>query len=139
MSRYGTLRDFEANKETSALNIEQNEEETNPPTNKFGYILPLALIALVCVLGYTTINTAPSSNALISKEDISLSKLTKETKAKTHSNPNIVFIIADDLGFNSIGYQSFDLEGLSPTLTNMLKDGIYLENFYTQEVCTPCK
>jgi amino acid permease len=139
MSSYGSLRDFEANGEISALNIEQKEEGKVPSTYKFGYVLPLALIALVCVLGYTTINTTPSSNALMNNEKMESAKSPNAIKAKTHSNPNIVFILADDLGYNSIGYQAFDLDGLSTTLTSMMKDGIYLENFYAQEECTPCK
>jgi arylsulfatase A-like enzyme len=60
-------------------------------------------------------------------------------QAPSSSRPNIVFIVADDLGYSSIGYESYDLEGYAPFLTSLLKQGINLENYYTQETCTPSR
>jgi hypothetical protein len=51
--------------------------------------------------------------------------------------PHIIFILADDLGWNSIGYYDYDLSFATPHLTALAKDGIILANYYSQEVCTP--
>ena len=53
--------------------------------------------------------------------------------------PNIVFILADDLGWNSIGYQDYDLSFATPHLTSLARDGLILSNYYSQEVCTPAR
>ena len=44
--------------------------------------------------------------------------------------PHIVYILADDLGWNDIGYQSTDLSGFSPTLDDLAAKGVELSNFY---------
>jgi arylsulfatase A-like enzyme len=55
------------------------------------------------------------------------------------AKPNIVFILADDLGYSSIGYEEFDLSFVSPFLTSMAKNGILMTNYYGQEICTPSR
>lgn len=57
----------------------------------------------------------------------------------TVSKPNIVFILADDLGWNSIGYENFDLHFTTPFLDTLAKQGIIFNNYYSQEVCTPAR
>jgi arylsulfatase A-like enzyme len=51
----------------------------------------------------------------------------------------IVFILADDLGWNSIGYEDFDMSFATPTLTSMSSKGIIMDSYYAQEVCTPSR
>jgi len=54
--------------------------------------------------------------------------------------PNFVFIVADDLGYNSLGYDDDnDLDFATPFMTKMAKEGIILTNYYSQEVCTPAR
>jgi hypothetical protein len=53
------------------------------------------------------------------------------------SKPNLIFIYLDDMGFGSIGYDQYDLEGISPFITSLMKDGVLLTNYYGQEECTP--
>ena len=53
--------------------------------------------------------------------------------------PNVVFILADDLGWNSLGHEDYDLDFTTPTLTAMSSQGIMMENYYAQEVCTPAR
>lgn len=52
---------------------------------------------------------------------------------------NIVVIMADDLGWNDIGYASTDLYGMTPTLDSMAKAGIKLSSYYSQHQCTPAR
>eukprot|EP01035_Chromulina_nebulosa_P034545 gene34545-46357_t len=53
--------------------------------------------------------------------------------------PNFIFILADDLGANSVGYEAYDLESVTPYLTSLAKDGIVMSNYYAQEICTPSR
>lgn len=55
------------------------------------------------------------------------------------SSPHVIFILADDLGWNSIGYEDYDLSFATPFLTSIAKQGIIMNNYYAQEVCTPAR
>jgi len=51
--------------------------------------------------------------------------------------PNIVFIIADDMGFADMG--SFGSEINTPNLDSLAKDGVRFTNFYTHASCSPTR
>ena len=51
--------------------------------------------------------------------------------------PNIVFILADDLGFNDIGYHNSEIKTL--VLDKLAQEGVTLENYYVQPICTPTR
>lgn len=53
--------------------------------------------------------------------------------------PHILILLADDLGWNSIGYENYDLDFVTPTLTSLAQEGVILNHFYGQEVCTPSR
>ena len=69
----------------------------------------------------------------------SVSELTPFEKYEHSSYPNIVFIIADDLGWNSIGYRSYDMQGITPKLDELANGGIVINTYYSQELCTPAR
>jgi arylsulfatase len=51
--------------------------------------------------------------------------------------PNIVFIIADDMGFADMG--AFGSEIRTPNLDSLAKDGVRFTNFYTHASCSPTR
>ncbi|XP_059202496.1 arylsulfatase I [Centropristis striata] len=51
--------------------------------------------------------------------------------------PHIIFIMTDDQGFNDIGYHSSDIR--TPALDKLAADGVKLENYYIQPICTPSR
>jgi len=53
------------------------------------------------------------------------------------SRPNIVYIIADDLGWADVGFHGSDIK--SPSLDKLAQDGVRLEQFYVQPMCTPTR
>ena len=55
------------------------------------------------------------------------------------SLPNFVMIVADDLGWNSLGYNDEEVAFATPILTNLARKGITMGNFYAQEVCSPSR
>ena len=60
---------------------------------------------------------------------------------ETPRRPNIVFILADDLGYNDIGYHA--INGMSavktPHLDTLANEGVKLENYYVQPICSPSR
>lgn len=51
--------------------------------------------------------------------------------------PNIVFIMADDLGNADLGYRGGEMK--TPNIDKLAKDGVRLESFYGEPVCTPSR
>ena len=56
---------------------------------------------------------------------------------KVKQPPNIVFIFADDYGYNDIGYHGSEIK--TPHLDKLAKEGVILENYYVQPICTPTR
>ncbi len=52
-----------------------------------------------------------------------------------------MFVLADDLGYNDIGYHA--INGLSavrtPHLDALAAEGVKLENYYVQPICSPSR
>ncbi|XP_059201254.1 arylsulfatase I-like [Centropristis striata] len=60
-----------------------------------------------------------------------------ETEQKKKNQPHIIFILTDDQGFNDIGYHNPTLK--TPTLDKLAAEGVTLENYYVQPICTPSR
>ena len=55
-----------------------------------------------------------------------------------NSAPNILFILADDLGWEDIGLRN-DNEIKTPNIDSIYSNGISLENYYVQPTCSPTR
>src|SRR6516164_9554432 len=53
------------------------------------------------------------------------------------AKPNILFIVADDLGWKDVGFHGSDIK--TPTLDKLAATGVKLEQFYVQPMCTPTR
>tara|TARA_R110002049_G_scaffold76250_4_gene196107 strand:- start:33650 stop:35056 length:1407 start_codon:yes stop_codon:yes gene_type:complete len=85
---------------------------------------------IVSVFLLTTLVYCGSSNGKQSKSsDIS--------KAATEKKPNIVVILADDLGYGDVGYHGSDIQ--TPNIDKLAKEGIKLESFYVAPMCSPTR
>lgn len=60
-----------------------------------------------------------------------------EVKNDTVERPNILLIVADDLGYSDIG--SFGGEISTPTLDSLAKEGLQLTNFHVLPSCSPTR
>lgn len=55
-----------------------------------------------------------------------------------NSKPNVIIFLADDLGWNDIGFHgSHHLK--TPNIDTMASDGILLNRYYTQPLCSPSR
>jgi hypothetical protein len=80
--------------------------------------------AVVCALAVTTL-VVPSHFKL------TRSNLAQEELSR--SAPNIIFILADDLGYGSL------TSDVAPFLSSLRDSGVNIENYYSQQSCTPAR
>lgn len=59
------------------------------------------------------------------------------TKSANYSQPNIVIMMADDLGWADVGYRGSDIQ--TPNLDRLAAEGVRLEQFYSMPICTPTR
>ena len=52
-------------------------------------------------------------------------------------SPHFVFILADDLGWNDVGYHGSDIN--TPTIDRLAAAGVKLERHYVQSICSPSR
>ncbi|RUS76955.1 hypothetical protein EGW08_015275 [Elysia chlorotica] len=56
---------------------------------------------------------------------------------KPQRQPHIVFVLADDYGHSDIGYRGSWIR--TPVLDRLAAEGVKLENYYVQPICTPTR
>ena len=62
---------------------------------------------------------------------------TAPTGRLARGRPNIVFIMADDLGWGDVGYHAADIA--TPNIDRLAGKGVRLEQHYVQPMCTPTR
>ncbi|KAI1898478.1 hypothetical protein AGOR_G00072760 [Albula goreensis] len=60
-----------------------------------------------------------------------------ESRLTPRQPPHIIFILTDDQGFHDIGYHGSDIR--TPALDKLAAEGVKLENYYIQPICTPSR
>lgn len=66
-----------------------------------------------------------------------LSVLAGRAQGQAVPRPNILYIVADDLGFADVGFRGSDVQ--TPNIDRLAAEGAILQNFYTQPLCTPTR
>lgn len=86
-----------------------------------------ALSLLLCVDASKTRNWSKS-------ETEQTQNLTLEQEPR---KPHLIFILVDDQGYNDIGYHNPRIQ--TPTLDRLASEGVRLESYYVQPICTPSR
>jgi arylsulfatase A-like enzyme len=61
----------------------------------------------------------------------------EENRISSNSRPNIIVIIADDAGWNDVGYNGSEIN--TPNIDFLAKNGIRLNRFYVYPTCSPSR
>lgn len=75
--------------------------------------------------------------SIILLSGIILSCSEQKTKQKVNKRPNIVLIVADDLGFGDIGAYGGEIE--TPNIDDLASKGIKFSSFHTAPMCAPTR
>ncbi|MFT3902188.1 MAG: arylsulfatase [Niabella sp.] len=57
--------------------------------------------------------------------------------AQNTSKPNIVVIVADDLGWGDVGFHKSDIR--TPNIDRLAKEGVILDRYYVAPICSPTR
>jgi len=68
---------------------------------------------------------------------VALTSATSAVAQPATPRPNIVYIVADDLGWKDVGFHGSDIN--TPNLDKLAQEGARLEQFYAQPMCTPTR
>ena len=52
-------------------------------------------------------------------------------------NPNLLILMADDLGWNDVGYHGSEIS--TPNIDRLVREGVELDRFYAYPVCSPTR
>lgn len=66
-----------------------------------------------------------------------MSRVVSPAMAEGARPPNILYIIADDLGWKDVGFHGSDIQ--TPVLDGLAKAGVQFDEFYAQPMCTPSR
>lgn len=106
---------------------ESNDSRDSPI---FRAIIGGAFLLVLAVITVNVFNSSTSSNLLLS---------TKKVTGTTTTKPNFVFLLIDDMGYGTVGYDDSDISFASPFLSSLAKEGIMMTKYYSQEICSPAR
>ncbi len=66
-----------------------------------------------------------------------LSCSTHRKNAEEENPPNIIVIVADDLGWHDVGYHGSEIK--TPVIDKLAEQGVQLDRFYVHSVCSPTR
>src|SRR5262245_43798483 len=82
----------------------------------------------ICMAGMSLLSLGLAANA----------QPNKPVAAKTAGKPNIIYIVADDLGWKDVGFNgATDIK--TPNLDKLAAGGAKFTQFYVQPMCTPTR
>jgi arylsulfatase A-like enzyme len=62
---------------------------------------------------------------------------TQTVFAEEGDRPNVIVMVADDLGWNDVGYHGGNID--TPSLDKLADQGVQLNRFYTTPICSPTR
>jgi arylsulfatase A-like enzyme len=93
------------------------------------------LIKSSLVLASMVLLSACTESTEVDQEAAAIS--TPQELESSSSQPNVLFILVDDLGFGDVGYNGSEIA--TPNLDQMALDGMLLDRNYVYPVCSPTR
>ncbi|MEM9704726.1 MAG: arylsulfatase [Pseudomonadota bacterium] len=101
----------------------------------------LGVVALVVLVagGFFIFKNRSGSSANLSVQSVATENLNRlvQQRAPDAPAPNVIILLADDLGWADVGYRGSDIE--TPNLDRLAAEGMRLERFYATPFCTPTR
>ena len=102
-------------------------------------ILLILVVLLLAGFAYSKVKfkkVASSDFDFPSEQTANLASLIKDRPADAPP-PNVVILLADDLGWADVGYRGSDLQ--TPNIDRLAQEGMRLDRFYATPFCTPTR
>lgn len=77
------------------------------------------------------------SCSLLAKKDTDRSTTNTVAQKDSKSQPNVIFILVDDMGFGDVGYNGSEIA--TPNLDKMARKGMTLNRNYVYPICSPTR
>ena len=101
------------------------------------FLIIVALIAVVAIFMAVKLRKTPSSTYEFAEgATTDIAALVKD-RPDDAPPPNVVIILADDLGWADVGYHGSDI--MTPNIDRIAKEGMRLERFYATPYCSPTR
>lgn len=97
----------------------------------------LAAILLTCVFMFLKIRSALPTHETLTNKATENPAAPVKPRLAGDAQPNIVILLADDLGWADVGYRGSDIQ--TPNIDSLAKDGMRLERFYATPFCSPTR
>ena len=125
--------------EIEYLNLERKLKHSNFSMYCLSRFSVLVMLLIVIFVLYMMIFSYTEMIINIKNYDNNYEPNVTSKNTTNTSQPNFIFILVDDLSWNSMGYMDYDLSFATPFLTQLANNGIIMSNYYTQEICTPSR
>ncbi len=101
------------------------------------FFILLALLLVGFLFFKLKYRTSPSSDYEFAQGETSdIAALVKDRPADAPA-PNVIIMLADDLGWADVGYRGSDIA--TPNIDRLAKEGMRLERFYATPFCSPTR
>lgn len=98
-------------------------------------LLKNRLLVGTCLLLLSSVSVRSSDLTPVERSSV---KRSSAASSAIGQRPNIVFILADDMGWNQPGFNGGKSD-LTPNMNRLAQEGMRLSEFYTHSVCAPTR
>lgn len=97
----------------------------------------IGLAIVIAIFAAVKFRKAPSSTYEFSQGATADIAALVKTRSADAPPPNVVILLADDLGWADVGYHGSDIK--TPNIDRLAKEGMRLERFYATPYCSPTR
>jgi arylsulfatase A-like enzyme len=132
---------------TKTANFDQYPGELNMSKGNYCRVLGFFILSFVFSNGFAYEADAPHQKAMLdnakewTQQDKDINARLQKLEQRFGKKPNIIYILADDIGWGELGsYLGGKLRGTpTPNLDNMAKQGMQFLSHYSEPSCTPTR